>query len=230
MIVGGLTLVVSSLKELRTLAPGTPVLASRAGLLKVLGIPGDTLTAIVLGMFLIVGITPGPQLFTEHRDIVSGIYLAFALASVVMMPIMGLLAAYGAGYITRIPFQLLMGFILGLTLVGASAINNNPFDILMMVGLGFFGFLLRRGGFPLAQVVLGMVLAPLLEQNFMVSVIKVNWDLGIFHERPVALILMVATGLVIAFGVRMQRAYTRDLKRDGAGGPGSQERMRDARP
>lgn len=183
-----------------------------------LGIPGDTLTAIVLGVFLIVGITPGPQLFTQHRDIVNGIYFAFTLASAVMMPIMGLLAAYGAGYITRIPFRLLMGFIMGLTLVGAYAINNNPFDILMMVAIGFFGFLLKRAGFPLAQVVLGMVLGPLLEQNFMVSVIKVHWNLASFFERPVALILMVATLLVIVFGVRMQRAYTRDLEAESATG------------
>ncbi|UQN10259.1 tripartite tricarboxylate transporter permease [Deinococcus sp. QL22] len=177
-----------------------------------LGIPGDTLTAIVLGVFLIAGITPGPQLFTENRGLVNQIYLAFAVSSVVLMPIMGLLAAYGAGHITRIPFKLLMGFILGLTVVGAYAINNNPFDIFAMLIIGLFGFALKRGGFPLAQVVLGLVLGPLLEQNFMVSVIKVQWDLASFFNRPVALVLMVATVLVIAFGVRMQRAYTRDLE------------------
>ena len=176
-----------------------------------LGIPGDTLTAIVLGVFLIAGITPGPQLFTENRALVNQIYLAFGVASVVLMPVMGLLAAYGAGYITRIPFKLLMGFILGLTVVGAYAINNNPFDIWMMLALGFFGFLLKRGDFPLAQVVLGMVLGPILEQNFMVSVIKVNWDLGSFFQRPVAVTLMIITAMIIFFGVRMHRSYERDM-------------------
>lgn len=182
-----------------------------------LGIPGDTLTAIVLGVFLIAGITPGPQLFTENRALVNQIYLAFAVASVVLMPIMGLLAAYGAGYITRIPFRLLMGFILGLTVVGAYAINNNPFDIWAMLALGLFGFLLKRGGFPLAQVVLGMVLGPLLEQNFMVSVIKVQWNLASFFTRPVALILMIATLLVIVFGLRMNRLYQKSLQAPAAG-------------
>ncbi|ACO47587.1 tripartite tricarboxylate transporter permease [Deinococcus deserti] len=182
-----------------------------------LGIPGDTLTAIVLGVFLIAGITPGPQLFTENRGLVNQIYLAFAVASVVIMPIMGLLAAYGAGYITRIPFRLLMGFILGLTVIGAYAINNNPFDIWVMLALGAFGFVLKRGGFPLAQVVLGMVLGPLLEQNFMVSVIKVHWNFASFFERPVALILMLATLLIIVFGSRMNHLYQKSIQAPAAG-------------
>ncbi|MEF2277305.1 tripartite tricarboxylate transporter permease [Deinococcus sp. YIM 134068] len=182
-----------------------------------LGIPGDTLTAIVLGVFLIAGITPGPQLFTENRALVTQIYVAFAVASVIIMPIMGILSAYGVGFITRIPFKLLMGFILGLTVVGAYAINNNPFDIFVMLALGFFGFLLKRGGFPLAQVVLGMVLGPLLEQNFMVSVIKVQWDLASFFTRPIALVLMLATLLVIFFGIRLNKAYQKSLQAPAAG-------------
>ena len=172
-----------------------------------LGIPGDTLTAIVLGVFLIAGVTPGPRLFTENAGLVTQIYVAFAVASVVIMPLMGYLVARGVTVITRIPYHLLLGFILGLSVVGAYAINNNPFDLFVLVALGLFGFALRRGGFPLAQVVLGMVLGPVLEQNFMTSVIKSSYNLMSFFERPTAIILMLATLAVIFFGIRLNRSF-----------------------
>jgi TctA family transporter len=73
-----------------------------------------------------------------------------------------------------------------------------------MGGMGLFAFVLRRGGFPLSQVVLGMVLGPILEQNFMVSAIKSQWDLMSFFERPMALLFMVLTIIIIFVGIRIK--------------------------
>ena len=70
--------------------------------------------------------------------------------------------------------------------------------------MGLLAFLLRRGDFPLSQVVLGMVLGPILEQNFMVSAIKSRWDMSSFFDRPVALLLMALTLLVIFVGIRIR--------------------------
>lgn len=162
-----------------------------------LGIPGDTLTAILLGMFLALGITPGPELFQKYGHLVLSIYLAFFLASVVIMPLGGYLSALIVNAMMRIPMRLLMGAVLGLCVVGAYAVNNNPFDLYLLALLGALGFLLRQGGFPIGQVVLGMVLGPLLEQNFMVSVIKTHWNLMSFFERPVAVILALINLLFI---------------------------------
>ena len=89
--------------------------------------------------------------------------------------------------------------------VGAYAINNNVIDIWIMAGMGLIAFFLRRGGFPLAQVVLGMVLGPIIEQNFMVSAIKSRWDMLAFFQRPIALGLALATVLIIVLGVRITR-------------------------
>jgi putative tricarboxylic transport membrane protein len=169
-----------------------------------LGLPGDTVTAIVLGVFLMKGITPGPLLFTQQAPLVWSLFAAFLVANVVLLPVFGYLTARIAGLVVRIPLNLMLGLIAGLCVVGAYAINNNPFDVGVMVAMGVFAFLLRRGGFPLAQVVLGMVLGPILEQSFMVSAIKSRWDLWAFFSRPIAVLLMVATLVIIAVGLRIK--------------------------
>ena len=171
-----------------------------------LGLPGDTVTAIVLGVFLMKGITPGPLLFEQSMDLVWSLFITFLIANIVLLPLYGYLTARIATQIIKVPTRILLSIITGLCVVGAFAINNNPFDIWVMVGMGVCAFVLRRGGFPLAQVVLGMVLGPILEQNFMVSAIKSRWSLMSFFERPIALILMLLTVLIVFIGVRFIKA------------------------
>mgnify|MGYP005843118077 CR=1 FL=1 len=163
-----------------------------------LGIPGDTLTAIILGLFLTLGIRPGPELFKTNLDLVVEIYMVFLVASVLIMPLVGYLGALLAGFALKLPRGVLLGIITGLTLIGAYAINNNPFDLYVLAVLGILGVLLRLGDFPLGQVVLGLVLGPLLEQHLMVSMIKTHWNLLSFFERPVAILLALANlGLLV---------------------------------
>ena len=168
-----------------------------------LGLPGDTITAIVLGVFLMKGITPGPMLFEQQPDLVWSLYLTFLVANVVFLPIFGFFTARIASYLIKIPFSILLTAISIICIVGAYAINNNVFDVWVMAGMGVLAFLLRRGGFPLSQVVLGMVLGPILEQNFMVSAIKSRWDVTSFFERPIALLLMGLTLITIVVGLKM---------------------------
>jgi TctA family transporter len=169
-----------------------------------LGLPGDTVTAIVLSVFIMKGITPGPLLFQTQLDLVWALYLAFIVVNLLLVPGFGFLTARLAAIIIKVPANLLLGVITALCVVGAYAINNNPFDVWIMVAMGVIGFLLKRGGFPLAQVVLGMVLGPLMEQSFMVSAIKSRWDYLAFFNRPIAIGLMIATLLIIAIGLRIQ--------------------------
>ena len=167
-----------------------------------LGLPGDTVTAIVLSIFLMKGITPGPLLFQNEFGLVASLYATFLLSSVVLLPLFGYLSARLADRVVQTPLNLLLPAITGLCVVGAYAVHNNPIDIWIMAGMGVLAFVLRAGGFPLAQVVLGMVLGPIIEQNFMVSAIIAHWDLTAFIERPVALVLMMATIVVIALAAR----------------------------
>ena len=171
-----------------------------------LGLPGDTVTAIVLGVFLMKGITPGPLLFEQNMSLVWSLFITFLIANTLLLPLYGYLTARIASHIIKVPTQILLSVIAGLCVVGAYAINNNPFDIWVMASMGLCAFLLRRGGFPLAQVVLGMVLGPILEQNFMVSAIKSTWSLMSFFERPIALILMLLTIAIVCIGFRFIRS------------------------
>ena len=189
-----------------------------------LGLPGDTVTAIVLGVFMMKGITPGPLLFENNLSLVWSLYLTFLAANLVLLPLYGLLTARLAALVVRVPFNLLLSVIAALCVVGAYAINNNPFDVWIMAGMGGVAFALRRGGFPLAQVVLGMVLGPILEQNFMVSAIKSSWNLAAFFERPIALVLLIATVVIVVAGVRLSaRLKPRAERVDVPTDPGSPE-------
>ena len=169
-----------------------------------LGLPGDTVTAIVLGVFMMKGITPGPMLFDQQPGLVWSLYLTFILANILLLPLYGYLTARLAAQLVKIPQNILLTLITGLCVVGAFAIRNDPFDVWVMVGMGVLAFMLKRGGFPLAQVVLGMVLGPILEENFMISAIKSRWDWTSFFDRPIAIGLMIGTLAIVILGIRVQ--------------------------
>jgi TctA family transporter len=170
-----------------------------------LGLPGDTVTAIVLGVFMMKGISPGPLLFDQQPDLIMSLYLTFIISNVFLLPFYGYLSALMAKRLINTPMPLLLTVVTALCVVGAYAINNDVRDVWIMAGMGFLAFILQRAGFPLAQVVLGMVLGPILEQNFMVSAIKSKWDLMSFFDRPVALILMACTIIVIVAGLKYSK-------------------------
>ncbi len=163
-----------------------------------LGIPGDTLTAIILGMFISLGITPGPALFAEHWDWVVNLYGAFLVASVVFMPLGGYVAAGAISWLVRLPKRVLLAGVVAVCVLGAYAVNNNPEDVYVAAGFGVLGWVLRKGGFPVGQVVLGLVLGPLLERAFLVSMIKTHWDVLSFFRRPMAMGLAVANVVLVA--------------------------------
>ena len=169
-----------------------------------LGLPGDTVTAIVLGVFMMKGITPGPLLFQNDLPLIYSLFGTFLLANLILLPFYGYLTARMAAYLVKVPKNLLMSCITLVCIIGAFAINHAILDVWIMITMGILAFVLKRGGFPLAQVVLGMVLGPILEQNFMVSAIKSRWDMSSFFDRPIALGLMAFTLLVIFMGSRIK--------------------------
>lgn len=162
------------------------------------GIPGDTITAIIVGVLLVKGITPGPDLFTVNTDTLYAIYIVFIIANLLLLPL-GFLLIRASSFVLRIPRAALMASIVGISIVGAYAINNGYLEIIIMMGMGVLGFLLERTGVPLAPVVLGIVLGPIVETNFMQSVIKTHWDLTQFLTRPISATLVVLTVVLLAF-------------------------------
>ncbi len=177
----------------------------------VFGIPGDSITAIVIGVLFMKGLRPGPLVFEQQPELVYAVYLAFIVANLLMVPF-GYLAIKASGLMLRVPRNVLMPAILLFCIVGSFAINNSLFDVGLMLGMGILGWFLEANGIPVAPIVLGMVLGPILEQNFMVSMIKTSWDLLPFFSRPTAAILGVltlATWLLPLYPWLLRRARAR---------------------
>jgi putative tricarboxylic transport membrane protein len=158
----------------------------------VFGIPGDSITAIVIGVLFMKGLRPGPMIFEQQPEIIYAVYLAFIIANILMVPF-GYLAIKFSSQMLRVPRNILMPGILMFCIVGSFAINNATFDVGTMMVMGVIGYFLEGNGFPVAPVVLGIVLGPIVEKNFMMSMIKTDWDVFQFFTRPVSAVLCILT-------------------------------------
>ena len=162
----------------------------------VLGIPGDVLTAILLGALMIQGLAPGPLLFTDHSTVVSGIFASFFVAQVIML-VMGLIAVRIAGKIVHVPTPILLPIVLVLCAIGGYATNNSSFDLWVMAAFGFLGYLMIKGGFPLPPMLLAIILGPLAESNFRRTLSISRNDLSVFITSPIAASILVISLLII---------------------------------
>ena len=158
----------------------------------VFGIPGDSITAIVIGVLYMKNMNPGPTLFTQNPQNIYAVYLLFIVANLIMIPL-GFLCIKVAKRILRVPREILMPVILLFCVVGTFAINNTPFDVGVMLAAGVVAYVLERNGFPIAPAILGVVLGGMLEENFITSMIKSDGQLTGFFARPVAATLGVLT-------------------------------------
>lgn len=161
----------------------------------VFGIPGDSITAIVIGVLYMKNMNPGPTLFTTNPQNIYAVFLLFILANLIMIPL-GILCIKVAKRILRVPRDLLMPMILLFCVVGTFAINNSVFQVGVMLAAGLAAYLLEANKFPVAPAILGVVLGGMLEENFITSMIKSNGDLSAFVSRPIALALAILTVLV----------------------------------
>jgi len=161
----------------------------------VFGIPGDSITAIVIGVLYMKNMNPGPALFTTNPQNIYAVFLLFIIANIIMIPL-GILCIKVAKRILLVPREVLMPLILLFCVVGTFAINNSMFEIGIMLVAGILAYILEANKFPIAPAILGVVLGGMLEENFITSMIKSNGDLGAFLARPIALCLAVVCLLV----------------------------------
>ena len=151
----------------------------------VFGIPGDSITAIVIGVLYIKGLNPGPTMFMNNAASIYAIFLVFILANLIMLPL-GWAAIKGAKQMLRAPRAILMPVILLFSIVGSFAINNSILGVVLMLAFGLIGYLMEENGFPVAPAILGIVLGAMLEENFISSMIKAEGSFLAFFERPIA--------------------------------------------
>lgn len=174
----------------------------------VFGIPGDSITAIVIGVLYMKNMNPGPTLFVTQPQNIYAVFLLFIMANIIMLP-MGILCIKAAKKILKVPRNVLMPVILLFCTVGTFAINNSLFDVGVMLAAGLLAYVLEENEFPIAPAILGVVLGGMLEENFITSMIKSNGDFSAFFSRPIAAFLGVSTLLVWFVPVLLKAWRTR---------------------
>jgi TctA family transporter len=158
----------------------------------VFGIPGDSITAIVIGVLYMKNMNPGPTLFTNNPQYIYAVYLLFIVANIIMIPL-GWWCIKVSKQILKVPRSVLMPVIMLFCVVGSFAINNTAFDVTVMLVAGIAAYVLEDNGFPIAPAILGVVLGGMLEENFVSSVIKSDGEFTAFFTRPVAAVLAALT-------------------------------------
>jgi TctA family transporter len=166
----------------------------------VLGIPGDSVTAIVLGALLMYNIKPGPLVFEQNADDMHRLFLIAVITQVLLIPA-GYLGIRAFGGILRLPRSVVLTGVVVFSVLGSYALRNSLFDVWLMCGFGLLGFALEAWRVPLAPLILGMILGPMVEENLRVGLIKTGGDFTPFVTRPICasiVSLFVATLLVPA--------------------------------
>lgn len=156
------------------------------------GIPGDTITAIAIGVLYMKGLNPGPTLFTEKASSMYALYIVFLVANIIMIPL-GIMMIRMARYVLYLPRSLIMPVIVLLCAVGSFATGNNLALVFTVAVFGVVGYFMDRNGYPVAALVLGAVMGTMVEQNFVTSLIKSDGSVLPFFNRPVASVLALMT-------------------------------------
>ena len=156
------------------------------------GIPGDTITAIAIGVLYMKGLNPGPTLFSEKASSMYALYIIFIIANIIMIPL-GIAMIRIAALVLRAPRASVMPVIVLLCAVGAFATGNNLFAVVTVAAFGVVGYVMERNGYPVAAMVLGIVMGTMVEQSFVTSLIKSDGSILPFFSRPVAAVLAAMT-------------------------------------
>jgi len=157
-----------------------------------LGVPGSATTAVMLAGFMMWGIRPGPLLFTTKPDLVWGLIASMYVGNVILLLInIFLIPVFVA--MLRIPYSILMGFIIIFASIGAYSVNNSMFEVWMMVGFGLLGYAMKKLKYPIVPLILAMVLGSLVEKSLRQALVLSAGSFDVFYTRPItAVFLLIA--------------------------------------
>lgn len=168
-----------------------------------LGIPGSGTAAVMLAAILLHGVTPGPRVMVTHSAEVYATFIGLLVASILILPL-GLLLAYPLTFVTRIPARALVPVILVIGSVGAYAHRNSVFDIGLALVFGIVGLLMRLNRYPVAPMVLALIIGPIAETHLMRSLRLASGDPLYYFQSPIAIVLWVLLAALIAYGVYIE--------------------------
>jgi putative tricarboxylic transport membrane protein len=172
-----------------------------------LGVPGSPTAAVLLGGLLIWGLQPGPMLFVEQKEFVWGLIASMYLGNIVgLLVVLTCVPVFAA--ILRVPFSIIAPLILVLCAIGAYSVHSSTFDVMLMLVFGVIGYLLKKCNYPLAPLVLAIVLGDKAEEAFRQSLLGSQGSLGIFFSNTLVSTIMIL-GLIALFWSVIQQGYTR---------------------
>jgi len=177
------------------------------------GIPGDAVTAVMLGALIIHGIQPGPLFINNYPIVAYGIFWAYFLSTFITVGI------EWAGLriflkMVKVPGHILYSIVLVLCVVGSFALNNIIADVWTLYFFGILGYLMIKFGFPLAPIILGVILGPLIEAN-LIRAIMTNSDLTLFITRPISLLFLVLSVVSVVIAIYQRRKQERIALKEG---------------
>lgn len=168
-----------------------------------LGVPGSGTTAVMVGALSLYNITPGPALFTQQPDLVWGLIASLFVANVILLvlniPLVGVFTK-----VLSVPNWLLVPGIVAVSSVGVYAVHATTFDLVLMTGLGFVAYLLRKQGIPMAPLILGFVLGDMMEQNLRRALSISNGDTSILVGSPITIGLWAAAALMLVVPITLR--------------------------
>jgi putative tricarboxylic transport membrane protein len=176
-----------------------------------LGIPGDAVTAVIIGALYIHGLKPGPMLMAETPHLFWFIVGSLVLANLFLL-VFGLTGIRIFAKIVETPKPILLPLILVLSAVGAYAINNNPVDVYWMLGFGLLGYFLKMYGFQVGPVILGMILGPIMDRSYRQAIMSTGSDVGLFLTEFVTTPLSLILLLCVVFTVLSQTNWWQRMR------------------
>ena len=161
-----------------------------------LGVPGDVITAIIIGAFMVHGLQPGPMMFVLNADIIYGLFIGLIVSSVFLL-LVGSIAIRGFRFVADVPKRILMPGVLVLCIYGVFAVNNNIFDVGVMFVMGWLGYVMMRNRIPAAPFLIAFILGPLLEDNFRQSMLMSGSDPLILFRGPITWTFWTMTTITV---------------------------------
>lgn len=165
-----------------------------------LGIPGDPVTAILLGGLMIHGLQPGPLLFQNNPVVVKGIYISLVLTYVVLL-LFSLFSIKLMAKMLNVRTDILSAFVMVFCIIGSYALRNSYFDIYVALAFGLLGYWMRKDGFSLGPITLALVLGTMIEQKLVGALKIAEGNFLVFFTRPISLTLFLLAALVIVLSI-----------------------------
>jgi len=172
-----------------------------------LGIPGSGTTAVMLGALMMLGVRPGPTLFTDHPEIAWGVIASMLVGNIILI-IINLPLAIPLVQILRVPTRIMLPIIMGLALIGTFFLNYSSFDFIIVMIAGIIGYMFSKLEIPLPPLVLALILGGSFEQNLRNSMVLSDGNVSIFFQKPISVVFLVLAVGTLVYALLRRKKQT----------------------